>query len=295
MKVKKTTDLKRDIFFTAEFMLYLFLVLFVLPKIFLLAGGGIENTDNLTKFMFYSAPGAVVAIFLILIKWIRVFVKVPYLDSVIHDPEESLLYNIPYVKNIIANPLLLILGSLIFFSGLVYIERVTQTALLPKAEIPFIQQQVTETADIGLHVYPASPAETLELALVITFILIGLNLLKHRFGFDDTIGWILKIVIVPFIGALLWMVYHIARYGSSDIALTSVFGFGYISTLLIVLTNSIIPALVLHDINNLFVRLFELISSDFVLIGIVVVLIILSVSFISLLVRDITIKKGETL
>jgi len=285
-------DVLKDVLFSVGFIVYLLLVLFILPKLFLLAGGGIENQENLTKYMFYSAPAGIMAIFLILLKWIRGYTKLPYIDSILHDPENSLFSNIPVVKTILEKPALLIIFSLIFFSGLVYIERTTQTAFLPKASLPPIEQQVTETADIGLHIYPASPAETIELGLVITLILILLNYIRYKYKFDDFSYWGMKLVVVPLIGAILWMVYHLARYGSSDLALTSVFAFGFISSLLITLTNSLIPALVLHDLNNFYVRLFELTSSDIVLTGIIISEVVLIITGIGLLVRYLSRSDG---
>ena len=283
-------DVIKDILFTVFFMGYMLLVLFILPKLFLLAGHGIESEINLTKFLFYSAPAAVVGIFLIILKWVRAYTKSPYIDSIIHDPETSILYNVPILNMILKNPKLLILGSILFFSGLIFINNLTQTAFFV-AEVPRIEMQVTETADIGLHVFPAADAETIELGATLVFILIIFALLKKKYDIDDLTHKIAIHIFVPLIGMVLWLVYHLARYGASDIALLSVMGFGLISSLIIIYTKSLIPAIILHQLNNLYVRLFEMYSSDRVIIISSVIWGIILIIFIISLINEL--RKGQ--
>ena len=288
-------DIKRDLITSVFFLFYGFLVLLVFPKLFLLAGGGAEEQAYLTKFFFYTAPGLIALLILVIIKIVRAFVKTDYVDSILHDPQDSVFYNIPVLRTILENPLLLVVGSIIFFSSLVYIGKVTQTQFIGSAEVPVYEMQVTEIAEVGLSVWPPSPSETFEFAVAVLLFMFLLKFLKHKKKLNEPLYQGLLYVVVPIISTLLWLMYHLFRYGASDLKILNVMWFGYISAMSIVLFRTIIPALMYHDVNNLFVKLFKMFSSDLVLTITLIILILLTLLFIywtsvSVLRKS---KKGE--
>ncbi len=70
------------------------------------------------------------------------------------------------------------------------------------------------------------------------------------------------------------------RYGTSELSMLVVIFFWGMMGLLIVLTGSIIPSLIFHDMNNLFYKLNMMFSSDKVIYATVAVLALLLVIFI---------------
>ncbi len=184
-------------------------------------------------------------------------------------------------------------GSLVIFGGLSLAGGIANTNNFPNTGFPQVEQQVTETSQLSLAVYPASPSETLNLAVVLTISQIVIAVLKRKGILDPTTAMILSLLILPFIGGAFWMSFHQFRYGDSEPALFSVFSFGYISSILIVGTRMILPALIYHDTNNLVQKSMELFSSDIVIFVMTVIWVLLLILFVVLLLRQYDIQKGK--
>lgn len=294
----KKTDLLRDIVFSMLLLLVGFLTLYLLPQFFLFGQGGVENPDNLWKFTIYSGIGAFAIIIIVMLKIIRwIFRNNPeydWVDSVGHDPEKSFLSKIPFIKIVVNNIVLLWLASLLFFLPIsIGAALRPEQTFYPDTIVLELEQQTTETAELGLSAYPASPAETLFLAVVVTFILLILGWLKKQDIITLGVYQVLKYTAVPIIGTMLWVTYHFARYGNIQTALVSVALFGFISTFLIVLFHSIIPAMVYHDVNNIIKKAFTLFSSDQLLIVLGVFIAILTVIFAYLLIQNLFKSESE--
>lgn len=294
-------DIVRDIMFTLIILVLGYLKLFLLPQLYLFAGGGVEQEINLWKFTIYTTLGTFCILYLIVTKWIRFFVRgepdVDWINSVGHDPEDTFLSKIPILQTIINNLVLLWLISLIITIPLATGASLNaQNTWYPDTILPKLEQQVTETAELGLSVDPASLAETLGLVVAISIIMLVMGYLKTKNILDSIIYNILLYIFVPLISSILWVLYHIARYGASDTSLISVFLFGLISSISIVYLRSIIFAIVYHDINNLIKKLFcfktsvegtctgGLFATDSLILTIVLIEIILILIFVYLFI-----------
>jgi hypothetical protein len=273
-------DILRDLSFAVLFLLFYGSIIFsVLTTINLFGLGGIEQQEYLSKTLYYRVILGVGIIILFLLKLIRIKFGDRFF-SLLHDPEDSPIWKVPILKNTIANPYLLLLGSIILFSGFTYLGKISQTALLGQADVPNynFEQQTQPLADVYFAVYPASPAETIELVVFLIFLV---NLLDHVIKLDNKVlRSIIMYLGLPIISAIYGIVVHLARYGGSDVALYSVAVFWFFTGLFTILIRSIIPVLVYHDINNLFVKLFQMFSSDFVILIMLFIMIVLSVLWI---------------
>lgn len=253
-------------------------VAFVLGALSLAIGfgfGGFELSEVLAKNNFYIPYGIIFLVGIIALKVTGIFLfgkkDAKIEGSVVHDPEQSPIGGFKVIKN----PFLLAYLSLIVFALLGWLAVRTQTFF---SEIPKYEQQFTKGADLFFSIYPASPAETLGAIFLIsiTGLVLGYFLKKGKLG-----KMTFLFLFIP-IGSVVSMLYgiinHLARYGNSDIALINVAFFWFFGGLITTITGSMIPFLVMHDVNNFFYRLSKLFSSDivtfitFTSIGILVVL-----------------------
>jgi len=273
-------DSKRDFKFGVLYLVGFVLVLeiILIPIWSLLGGRGAEETTNLTKFMFYVAWGVAVILAMVLFKAIRLFFKGDdTYDVYVHDPEKGVfakIKNIPFIRffyKVNKSVWLLVLFSLIVFIPFAFIGGfMQQTALeggfwknfFPQTGFPgsnfFTEQQVAETADFGLAVWPASPVETISDALVICLMLIVLRVMVVKGTISAIVYNFLKWTVIPLLGALNHLAIHMFRYGGSDASLLGVFNFGLLTSVLYLLFASVIPILLLHDVNNGVVKLFDM-------------------------------------
>ena len=254
--------------------------------------GGFEKQSILEKFWFYSGPGIgfILGIIAIAIASFIIFKeKDKEINGVIlHNPDKGILSFMGKHLTVFNT----IFVSLIIFGVLGIFSSTTQTFL---SEIPATQQQFTETADVAFSMYPASPAETFGLVFVILLVLLGLGLYYKKKGIPKGSFLIVSVPIVLVLSIIYGVVNHTLRYSGSELSMLVVMVFWALMGLLIVLTGSIIPSLIMHDTNNLFYKLNILFSSDsviYVTIGIMVLLIVIYVMLV--IFRKKKVKKIET-
>ena len=134
------------------------------------------------------------------------------------------------------------------------------TFFFPTSDVPIFGQQFTETADIFFSIYPASTAETAGAIFFAAIVAFAIN--RFLYSKIGKSSWYLAIASFPISTTLYGIINHLMRYSSSDIAMFNVGVFWFITGLLVILFGSVIPSFVQHDVNNLFVKLSELFSSD---------------------------------
>lgn len=274
-------DSRRDFIFGVLYLVgfVLFVEIVLIPIWALLGGGGAEESVNLTKFFLYVAWGVAVILFLVLFKAIRLFSKrgKDVYDVFVHDPEKSLLArlkDVPFLRffyRVDKSILLLVLFSLLLFIPFSFVGGLLrQTAfegsflvnIFPQTaysgSVLLTEQQVTETADFGLSVWPASPVETLTDVGVIALMLIFLRVLVAKGVIPVVVAGFFKWTVVPVLGALNHLVIHLFRYGGSDVSLLGVFNFGLLTAYLFLIFASVIIVSLMHEINNGVGKLFEM-------------------------------------
>lgn len=242
-------------------IIYVVVVVGIMSLFFGLGAGGFDKNEILSKNNFYIPYAAIFLIGLIACKFLGLFIfgkKNEKIDgAVINDPEKSVVGQFKLFKN----PLLLIFFSFILFAILGYIASINNTFF---TALPDYEQQFTPAADLFFSTYPASPTETLGALFLISVygLFLGFLVLKNKIK-----PWMFLVLYIPG-GAIVSMIYgiidHIARYSSSDIAMQYVMIFWFVGGLITTITGSIIPFLIMHDMNNFFGRFSKLFSSDIV-------------------------------
>ncbi len=172
----------------------------------------------------------------------------------VHTPERGL-----FGKTLLSKGIPMIFLSVLFFSVLLFSATLAQVAL---PSIPFIlEQEAAVLGDVISNVYIASTAETASFYVLWLLILNLLFLFVVNKG-KGKVFYFLLAFIANFFYALAAVIYHGVRYGADQTALMAVYIFWWIHGILLVVTGSVIPGFILHDLNNLFVRLGQLFSNQ---------------------------------
>ena len=119
-------------------------------------------------------------------------------------------------------------------------------------------------ANLWFSVFPASISETLGAAFLIAIfgLILGWAGLKQNLK-----SYWMAILFIPgsmFISGLYGFLNHLARYGGSEVAISSVVLFWVVLGFLISATGSIIPGIIFHDLNNFFVSFGKFFGSEVV-------------------------------
>ena len=266
---------RREIIELAVVGVYLAIVIGLFTLIAGFAAGGFEKSEILEKNNFFIPYAIVFYLGIVSLKVIGLFIfgrkNQDVEGAVVHDPEQSPVGNFRLVKN----PLLLIFFSFIVFSLLFWIFTNQQTFF---NATPVLSQQFTTSADLFFSVYPASPSETLGAVFLIGLLglILGIFVKKGKVG--QGVFWALFIPGSTIISGLYGVLNHLLRYGFDEVAMQNVAIFWSFGGLITAVTGSMIPFLILHDLNNFFFRFSQLFSNDiitfitFTTIGILMVL-----------------------
>jgi hypothetical protein len=170
--------------------------------------------------------------------------------------------------------------SIIIFSILGLFMFVTQQASF--TGIKPLSEQFTPTAEILYSSTLVPGSENLGLALVLLVTILSIRIFARRGNWSSANFNIIVYLIVPITGAIYWIINHLLRYSGSETSLLTVFGFGFVMSLITVLTGSFIPAWILHMSNNLFYDMQRLFTRDSVimLVGVVIIALIIIYIFI---------------
>ena len=243
------------------------------PTLSLFVFGGAENQANMVKFFFYGLMlfSSVFTISIVrLLKSEGFFSRNPDLEPfgrmTAHSPGNTILYNrlkeiepvgsfvAEHVKDprkffLVSWVISLVLGAWIGIRGS-FVSGVPQ----------LVEGQVTETAQLSLAVEPAVISETL---FFFTFIFYSITgsvawFMKEKLGLNlfyaIIIGKIVAVILTP----LLFLAYHVFRYGTSQAELLGVYLLGFTSAVTVAITDSMIFAYMVHASGNFFHKLAEL-------------------------------------
>lgn len=246
---------------------------FLLSQSVGLGGGGFDTDAILQQQSFYLAGG----IFLIAI--ICGFI----IEFVIRKGDErygsSVLFSsigekpaMPIFKGY--SQLKLLFLSVIIFSILGMIMFVTKQASF--TGIKPLSEQFTPQAELLYSSLLIPVSENLGLALVLLTSIIIVRVFARKNNWSSTNFIITTFIVGLLAGSVYWVINHLLRYAGSETNLLTVFGFGFVMSLLTLLTGSFIPAWILHTSNNLFFDMQRLFTRDSVimLVGLVIVVLI---------------------
>ena len=273
--VSEYSDIKHDFRFSFWVAIVVF-VLFVVSGFALTAGRCLEDPAFLNAFIFYSILGGVGLAFNIVVTTYNYVTKSRALRPIVHEPEESMLYRVKLIRN----PLMLFLITMIIFSVPLFVLGKFQNTFF--SQIPFATQQITTFSSVWADAIFPALAENL-----FTFIIVALLYTwnyktfakKNRVYFQ-----FINFLVIPLIYATAWMLFHLARYGSSDIALSSVFIFALIGLFLTMLTVSAIPYFVMHFLTNFMLALkkYGLMSNDLTVVVLILSEVVMIVAFFAI-------------
>lgn len=265
-------DIKKD-WNTVLWVSIVVFVLMVISGFALTAGHGLEDNTFVLRFTIYSILGGAGLAFLLVGNFLNFFNHKRIIKTIVHDPEDGLLGGLRVVRN----PLLLMLGMfIVFLLPLFWLGKFSNTFF---SGIPFKAQQITTFSNIWADsVFPAL-AENM-------FIFIPLCLIytwnwKANKG-RGTVFWAINLIVIPLVFAFAWQFFHLAVYGSNEVALVSTFIFGFVGVLLTMTTMSFIPWAAIHFLTNfmLAVKQYGLMSEDLVTVVLVAFEVLLVIAFI---------------
>lgn len=242
-------------------VVYVTFVVGILSLFFGLGAGGFERSEILQKNIFYIGYGVFFLIGVVAFKVLGIVYfgkkNKEVEGTILHDPSQGILRKLTIFKH----PFLMTFFSIVFFGMLGWLASKYQVFF---SDIPKYEMQFTKGADLFFSVYPASPSETLGSIFLISALgfFLGYMVMKGKLK-----SYWLPIMLIPG-GAIISMMYgiinHAARYSGSDIAMSSVAVFWFVLGLITTISGSVIPALIMHDANNFFVRFSQLFSSEVV-------------------------------
>jgi len=178
--------------------------------------------------------------------------------------------------------LMIILSFIVFLSlylGFVFLS--PQQSVL-QIGVPFIEQtaleqaglQTTTLRNFGRLLFSIEPASMLETLFAYSFGVIGVIVFNGKIirlitktDPPEFIDEVIFVIIFTIIGVIL----HLARYGASEVTIfTGILPFWFLSGLFIVLVQSVIPAIVFHEVNNGVSSALQIYGADLVTIGILI-------------------------
>ncbi len=261
---------RKDLFEVLVLVFLPFLIAIIFPLFAMYGLGGAENEKNLSKFVLYGVVlyGGIIAIVVVKLLdgqgWFdtRPALK-PFARMTVHSPRNTLIVQElqklgrpgEAVANTIIRPtqlifwfglIALVFGGLVAFSG-------TFVSGVPT----LVEGQVSETAELALAVEPAVMTETLVFNSFLFYTITGgvAWLLITRFNLELFYAIIVGKVVAVIVNTPLGIVYHFFRYQGSEAALTGVGLLFFLTNLFTALTDSIIPAYLLHASGNFFQEL----------------------------------------
>ena len=272
--IYKRLDVKNKI---KEIAILLVLAMFIgiFWIVFLLfVGGGVTIAEFYQKYSFYSAIVIAGTIILAFLSILSIITK-GKVDSLIHDPEQSLLSGFKFLYN----PWYVIFGGLAFgcILGLMSSLKNTFFVGVPQSILPQIAIQQMEFLKIFFAAEPAAIGETLMFAVFFSLYNTGLNYFFTRKGkgVSKTMYALLLLPAAIAFG-LLWMLYHQIAYPGQEAALLNVFIFGFLGAGISLAMNSFLIWWTIHSTANAFIQLNTLYSNDIIAIWTIVLVLLLT-------------------
>ena len=219
--VSNGKDVWQDIIASLIYLGWAFFVLYVIPFYAILGPGrGAESDFFKDLFTFYTGLGAFALLILLLFKWFRFFAgksnTLGWVDSRLHDPEDTPLWQFKTFRIISRRIDLMLLLSFFLLGGFSILGGLLKSKNFPNTGLVQVEQQIAKGSELVLSVYPASPAETLFLAVIISLILMAVYRTCQK-GFDGVTITLLSLLGIYTIGQAL-----LARAGVVVLALSVV-------------------------------------------------------------------------
>jgi len=193
--------------------------------------------------------------------------------SYVHSPEKNGLLSYIFVKakNFLKNPIRLFWWSILLF-GLFGILLIGNPQLAVSG-VPQLQlQQVTPASEVTFTALVPAWGENASL-LFFFMLFMGINqlVLSRLKNKSIYVYFGIGFIICLLMGGV-WLSYHLIAYSSSEASLIGTFIFGFMGSLITMLTGSLIPFFVWHLMNNAFLTLRDLVSlkEDLLLVSIVI-------------------------
>lgn len=243
------------------------------PSMALFFLGGAENQTNLVKFFFYGIMGFSAALLIVGVRFLEgtgYFARHaewrPFARITVHSPEDTLLVQTlrgfgglgDTLADAVVKP-----GrfTLIWFViALVFGASIAITGTVVSRVPTLVKGQITETAQLALAVEPAVFSETLFFNVALFYIQMAAIawVLVQRAGLDLGYSLIIGKVVAGVLTVLEFLAYHTFRYGPDESALLGILFLGTLTVVLTAVTDSMIPAYLLHASGNFFKKLHEL-------------------------------------
>ena len=202
--------------------------------------------------------------------WFRIFTV-----SYIFNPEDGMLWQISEAiglkgeKNFMnwsRNILRVIVISILLFGTLGLIQVANpEFNVVGTPSGQQLAQQITPTSDVIFGSAIPSFSENGFLCFIL-FLLLGITayccarFIKDKKTALITFFFVGLFIISPLMG-LFWMSLHSILYGNSDASLLATFIFGYLGSVLTIITGVFISWFIWHFMNNFFIKLSELITA----------------------------------
>ena len=253
--------------------LVLILVMVIVPQLIGLGKGGFDFFENLQQYFFYISTGGVLLLGLNTAVLISVWsskLDKEYGNSVGFVGLGG-IFDIGFFKRF--THLQLGFLSFIIFSILGLFTALRQGQAFTGVGV--LEQGFTAVDNIIYSLALVPIPENLGLALIIsaTIIFVGIIARKYKWGRLNYV-WVsatLSLIFASFYGWAL----HILRYGGSDISLSIVLLFWTVGTLITILIGSFVPFWMLHVTNNLYVNLSSFLSSEAMVLYIIIIDVVL--------------------
>lgn len=142
--------------------------------------------------------------------------------------------------------------------------------------LPKIAQQFTPQANLLYASLLIPASENLGLALVLLVTILILRVFARKNNWTKANFIIMCFIFCLLTGTIYWVINHLLHYAGSEMSLIAVAGFGFVMSLITLLTGSFIPAWILHISNNAFYDMQALFTRDSVIIftGIIIIVLI---------------------
>lgn len=230
-------------------------IVILLSLMVLYGYGAVENPQNFSKFIMYAVIMLFPLVGRFAVVWAQnknVFERYQSLRGfqyyTFHSPEQTPLGK--KVPELLQAKVLLPLSTIIalFFGVLVSVN-----AQLATGTPELVTGSISPSAELALAVEPAVFSETLVFNVSAPFIMVGgLYLFLYSRGVSHRWSYGLSHVLSWFLSSLLFLVYHLFRYGGQETKLASILVQGMIYNGATLSTHSIIPAYTIHASGNFF-------------------------------------------
>lgn len=256
-------NIRSSIIYTGTLSAIIFIFLLLIPQIVALGKGAIAVEEFQTKFFSYSIWGIGFFIGIALLFAVELAITNKdglYGNSLAFDsPGEVPGLQSPYFKN---RWKLVILSIIIFSLAGLFVGFRGQSF----TGIGSLEQQFTPTDDLIFRSSIVPTAENLGAAFVLALTIFFLRYLGRKYNWNKNTFMTFSILGGSIIVMIYGLINHLFRYSNSDIALFNVGGFWLIGGLISVMSGSFIPFWVLHFMNNFFIDMRGIYSSDILLI-----------------------------